>query len=1351
MKAKKWFSVLLAVLLVISTVPNAFKPKIVQAASNTNSINLVDSNASKNTKLLFNYLKNVGPKKILFGQQHATDEGLTLKGSGQRAGSKESEIKNSVGDYPAIFGWDTLSLDGYEKPGVSGDSEKSIKNLAQSMKAAHELGGIVTLSMHPYNFVTSGNFNDTTGNVVEHILPGGEKNSAFNKWLDNIAALAKELSKDDIPLIFRPFHEQTGNWFWWGANTTTSDQYKAIFRYTVEYLRDVKDVHNILYAYSPGAGPGGDKERYLETYPGDEYVDIFGIDKYDNKQNAGSESFFNDLIKDLEMLVDLADEKGKIAALTEFGYSPEGLKKTGNHLTWFTDLLNAIKKSEKASRISYMLTWANFGWPNNIFVPYKDINGDLGGDHELLPDFINFYNDRSTAFSSEIKEKRYSGEVPTTVEKQPFMHVASPASGTTIRENTVTIRARVLNDVPKKVTYAEKGSTTEHEMKYDEQSRYYKAEWSPSGDVNGSSTELTIKSVMSDGTVQVETVKVFVKVPEIILKEYRFDDDINDFKNNGAWPDSIKTDISHAVIHDNGMLKISSENLQSNEDWQELKLELTDTLNFSLHTINRVTFDAYVPTSLNSGNASLRSVVMFPDDWETKHGIATTERKLSDLETETFDGVEYAKYPVSIDITGVKHNPKTLAISIVGSALAGNGDIYIDNIKLINLFKEASLDPSVIDDFENYLGDNDLLKKNYTSNGDGVTVSLSTENKNDGEYGLKYDYKLASQGYTGANKTLGGVDWSEYNQLKFWIKPDGKSQRLNIQLTIDGVGYEAYRYYDNEEPRMETINFAEFKPASWADQSLILTKEKLKNVSTFSIYVDAVDKAKLENTLYFDDIKVFKDKEAPDIPENGDGQVRKPEKPGILYDFENDVEDFDVTQNHSEATKPKVTDEFATSGKHSLVTEFNLSKSGGFELSKITDLNLASIDAISANVKLSSGSADVKLYIKTGNDWAWADSGTYHVGTDEFTKVIFPLKGINQAQLEQVKAIGLQVLPKNGEGKAKLYLDEVTLEGKAIEEPTRKPLLFDFEDGTNNWKIGYSENEPTEVTTTSENAINGSSLTTTFNLSKGKFSLQTSEIKDLTGENALYAKVKISKGKANVKLYMQTGSAWNWVDSGEVSIEENQVVTLKLPLTDIKELKSIQAIGIEILPIEGVGNANVYVDDVSLIELSDEPDTDKPGTNEPGVEQPDTDKPDGENPDKEAPDTDKPDGENPDVDKPDTDKPDSEKPDTDKPDMDKPDTDKSSSNTSDTIHSDSNQTDVNKSGSNQNAQSATGGTSPLDKNNNKQIDHKHNAKSTEKLPKTATNHYELFFTGLLLLIVGITIPIMMKKRKNKEV
>src|SRR5699024_11676422 len=286
---KKVFIVLTTILLITSsglTITN----NQVNAASKT--IDVVDSDASTNTKKLFAYLQDVSGEKILFGQQHATDEGLTLKGKGSRAGSEESEVYNAVGDYPAIFGWDTNSLDGREKPGVEGDLEQSRKNLAASMKVAHELGGIITLSMHPNNFVTGGAYNDTTGNVVENILPGGSKNAEFNQWLDNIAALAHDLKDENgeaIPVIFRPFHEQTGNWFWWGSHTTTSEQYKAVFRYTVEYLRDTKDVHNFLYGFSPGAGPGGAKERYLETYPGDDYVDIFGIDKYDDKQNAGSD------------------------------------------------------------------------------------------------------------------------------------------------------------------------------------------------------------------------------------------------------------------------------------------------------------------------------------------------------------------------------------------------------------------------------------------------------------------------------------------------------------------------------------------------------------------------------------------------------------------------------------------------------------------------------------------------------------------------------------------------------------------------------------------------------------------------------------------------------------------------------------------------------------------------------------------------------------------------------------------------------------------------------------------------------------------------------------------------------
>jgi len=311
------------------------------------SLQMVDQQATTETRELFGYLKKIqASDSVLFGHQHALDEGVTLTGEGTRVGSTESEVKNAVGDYPAVFGWDTGSLDGNERPGVSGDVSQSIANTATSMKVAHRLGGIIVLSMHPRNFVTGGYYGDLSGDVVQNILPGGSKNTEFNQWLDQIASLAEQLKDEQgksIPFIFRPFHEQTGSWFWWGESTTTPAQYQAIYRYTVNYLKNQKQVHNILYAYSPNKTNPGDQERYMRTYPGDEYVDIFGIDSYDQKDNAGSEEFLNALKTDLSMIVSIAEEKGKIAALTEFGYSAQGINKTGNTLDWYTRVFNAIQ------------------------------------------------------------------------------------------------------------------------------------------------------------------------------------------------------------------------------------------------------------------------------------------------------------------------------------------------------------------------------------------------------------------------------------------------------------------------------------------------------------------------------------------------------------------------------------------------------------------------------------------------------------------------------------------------------------------------------------------------------------------------------------------------------------------------------------------------------------------------------------------------------------------------------------------------------------------------------------------------------------------------------------------------
>ena len=75
---------------------------------------------------------------------------------------------------------------------------------------------------------------------MNQILPGGKYNKVYTAYLDMIADYAKQVKS---AVLFRPFHENTGSWFWWGAAFCDPETYKNIFRYTVEYLRDTKNVH----------------------------------------------------------------------------------------------------------------------------------------------------------------------------------------------------------------------------------------------------------------------------------------------------------------------------------------------------------------------------------------------------------------------------------------------------------------------------------------------------------------------------------------------------------------------------------------------------------------------------------------------------------------------------------------------------------------------------------------------------------------------------------------------------------------------------------------------------------------------------------------------------------------------------------------------------------------------------------------------------------------------------------------------------------------------------------------------------------------------------------------------------
>ncbi|RUS45120.1 glycosyl hydrolase [Cohnella sp. AR92] len=1153
-------------------------------------VDFVDSNATEETRALFAYLNGVRGKEVLFGHQHATDEGMTLTGSGV-----ESDVNNSVGDFPAVFGWDTLSLEGKEKPGVANDPQQSIANLVHSVQTAHDMGGIVTLSSHMPNFVTGGSFNDTAGSVVQHVLPGGDKNEAYNAFLDNIAEFASQAKDEDgkpIPILFRPFHEQNGGWFWWGAKTTTTSEYVEIYRYTVEYLRDIKGVHNFLYVFSPNGTFGGSESSYLTTYPGDDYVDVLGMDQYDSQSSPGTESFLNGLVADLAMISKLADRKGKIATFSEFGYSPQGMLASGNgDLNWFTHVLDAIKADKNAKRISYMLTWANFGVnSNNLFVPYKDAPDGLG-DHELLPDFIDYYNDPYTAFLRDVEDV-YKNPVQAAAEK-PFLHIVSPTDNGTVSDAVTTIRARILNSAPTKVVYSVEGSNAEIPMSLDSEGFYYLADWAPDASFNGKTAKITVKAYLPGGKSLVQQQTVFVKIGEILMKQYTFDSDTEGMRNNGSYPDTLSLTIEHGALGNNGALKLNVQGADHAESWQELKLAFPDWDDIKISDVKRIRFDAWIPSSAGSedANASLMGVAMLAPDWNTKYG-STSELKLADLPKETIDGVEYAKYSATIDLNDPAKSAEatTLALSLVGRYLELSGAVYVDNIRLYSTYAEVPQDPALVDDFESYQGSDAALAAKFVhAGGDATTVTLDGAHKSGGTYGMKFGYSLAGSGYAGISKALGGVDWSGFNRLKFWLVPDGKNQKMVVQLKVDGIYYEAYPSLATTNADWVSLHFNDFNVAPWdtANAGKKLNKVSLKNVQEISFYVNAVSGATLGSALYLDDIKAIDDGTGG-VPNGGDGPGGSQSQPGTLYGFETDASGFAVEVNQASATAPEITTEEAAEGTHSLKSTFSL-EGTGFELTKASALDLSAVDAISVKVKLSAGTANARLYIKTGSAWTWHDSGVTVVDSAGFATLTIPLAGIEN--LDAVQSIGIKIEPAAGQtGSSTVYVDDIHLSGA---EPAG--MAFGFETSTEDWAINlddsgaYNTANAGVAQVSSDAAAEGEhSLRAAFELGGGQFQIRNMVARDLSSASSIVAKVKIAADEGGslgsgvkVKLFLQSGSGWTWADSGEIAYTGDGFAQITFDISGIATRNLTKAIGIQVLtPADSTGTAAIYLDDV---------------------------------------------------------------------------------------------------------------------------------------------------------------------------
>ena len=292
-----------------------------------------------------------------------------------------SDIKDITGDYPAVMGFD---LGGIEMGDEKNLDSVPFNRIREQLLAHVERGGVVTLSWHPRNPLTGGNawdVNDTT--VVRSILPGGEKHELFQTWMSRVADFIESLKKEDgqrVPVIFRPWHEYNGSWFWWGQKLCSDEEFHGLWNMLQDYMNE-RGYSNLLWSFSPNLDGQWTEERFLARYPGDDRVTLIGEDAY---QWGTEEDFRTALIADLDFLSNFAKQHGKLLAMTECGYQnmPEA--------DWWTRVLKPIMDKYP---LSYFLLWRNY--KKEYFGPSPSL--------PCAEDYKKLYEAENTLFLNDIK------------------------------------------------------------------------------------------------------------------------------------------------------------------------------------------------------------------------------------------------------------------------------------------------------------------------------------------------------------------------------------------------------------------------------------------------------------------------------------------------------------------------------------------------------------------------------------------------------------------------------------------------------------------------------------------------------------------------------------------------------------------------------------------------------------------------------------------------------------------------------------------------------------------------------------------------------------------------------------
>ncbi len=353
------------------------------------TLSLVDKDATYETKALYANLWAIQQEGFMFG--HHDD---LIYGREWVSEPGRSDVKEVCGDYPAVFSVDFAQIMDDRKDNGLPLNAATTEERRAAIIDARARGEVITACIHINNPLTGGDsWDNSDQTVVKNILiENSETNIKYKSWLDNLADFANNLKDENgklIPIIFRPYHEHTQTWSWWGKYCTTEDEFIQFWKFTIDYLKDEKGVHNFIYAISPQLDAAATVSSLLFRWPGDDYVDFLGMDSY-NGTNT------NALATNVENLSTLSQQKKKPCGITETGI--EGIRSNGTeYSTYWTE---EILKPLAGEGVGMVVMWRNKYDPthsgHHFYGPW------IG--HSSSDDFVEFYESSFTLFSEDLPD-----------------------------------------------------------------------------------------------------------------------------------------------------------------------------------------------------------------------------------------------------------------------------------------------------------------------------------------------------------------------------------------------------------------------------------------------------------------------------------------------------------------------------------------------------------------------------------------------------------------------------------------------------------------------------------------------------------------------------------------------------------------------------------------------------------------------------------------------------------------------------------------------------------------------------------------------------------------------------------